>query len=158
MLAAGVSRAMVPFEASSGAETDTSALEPIRERLYTTMWDDAGIVRDAAGLGRTANVLGELDAELDRYRLPDGARDRRFNMTWHDWLNLTNLVAVSRVIVRAAQARENSRGAHFRSDFPDAGSLETSTYTRVRARSCGEFTVDAVPVEFTRVQPGRSLI
>ncbi len=55
-------------------------------------------------------------------------------MTWHDWLNLSNLVAVSRVIVRAAQARENSRGAHFRADFPDAGrSRQRRRYTRVRA-------------------------
>ena len=78
-------------------------------------------------------------------------------MTWHDWLNLTNLVAVSQVIVRAAQARENSRGAHYRSDYPEAGDLDTSTYTRVRATDDG-LAVEALPVRFTRVRPGQSLI
>jgi fumarate reductase flavoprotein subunit len=79
-------------------------------------------------------------------------------MTWHDWINLANLVSVSQVIVRAAQARENSRGAHFRSDFPEAGDLATSAYTRVRARSDGTLDVDAIPVQFTRVRPGQTLI
>jgi len=79
-------------------------------------------------------------------------------MTWHDWLNLSNLVDVSRVIVRAAQARENSRGAHYRSDFPDPGDLATSAYTRVRAGDGGALAVEAIPVVFTRVRPGETLI
>jgi fumarate reductase flavoprotein subunit len=62
------------------------------------------------------------------------------------------------VIVRAAQARENSRGGHFRADFPDAGDVSTSTYTRVRARSDRTLGVEAVPVQFTRVRPGETLL
>jgi fumarate reductase flavoprotein subunit len=79
-------------------------------------------------------------------------------VTWHDWLNLTNLVDVSKVIVHAALARENSRGAHFRADFPDGGDLDTSSYTRVRQSSNGTLDVQAVPVQFTRVRPGNSLV
>ena len=62
--------------------------------------------------------------------LPD--RSRVFNVTWHDWLNLKNLIAVSRVIAVAALAREDSRGAHFREDFPEAGPLDSSAYGVVR--------------------------
>ena len=47
-----------------------------------------------------------LAGELDGYRMPAAARDPAFNVTWHDWLNLTNLVDVSKVIVHAALARE----------------------------------------------------
>ncbi len=156
-LEACLQRARVPFIHSSvhGVATD---LEEIRERLFATMWDDAGIVRDGAGLARAASVLGGLVDELAHYRLPDIARDPAFNMTWHDWLNLSNLVAVSQVIVRAAQARENSRGAHYRVDFPDPGDLETSTYTRVREGLDGNLAVDAIPLSFTRVRPGETLI
>jgi succinate dehydrogenase flavoprotein subunit len=153
-LAASLGRALQPF----ASETGDGALEPLRERLYTTMWDDAGIVRDAAGLARVSVSLRDVAAALERYRLPASARDRAFNMTWHDWLNLSNLVAVSKVIVRAAQARENSRGAHFRSDFPDAGDLATSTFIRIRADADDALGVEAVPVDFTRVRPGQSLI
>jgi fumarate reductase flavoprotein subunit len=153
---ASVERAQRAF--ASPATHAAEDLESLRERLYATMWDDAGIVRDAAGLVRAGSALDEIADALDRYRLPQVARERAFNMTWHDWLNLTNLVAVSQVIVRAAQARENSRGAHFRSDFPEPGDLDTSTFTRVRFDANGEIAVQAVPVRFTRVRPGESLV
>src|SRR5712672_641386 len=77
---------------------------------------------------RAARFLDALAQQLHGYALPTAARVRAFNLTWHDWLNLTNLVAVSRAIVRAAVARENSRGAHFRADFPDPGDLEASAF------------------------------
>src|SRR6476661_6517885 len=127
-MAASLDDALSPLAAGRHAVD----LEAIRERLYTTMWDDAGIVRDAEGLHRADSVLCELRDELTRYRLPETARGLTFNLTWHDWLNLANLVAVSQAIVRAAQARENSRGAHFRADFPQPGDLAASAHTRVR--------------------------
>jgi fumarate reductase flavoprotein subunit len=145
---AAIERAESPFAARNGG----GDLEAMRERLLTTMWDDAGIVRDAAGLSRAQGALEALAAELARYSLPEQARDRAFNLAWHDWLNLTSLVAVSRAIVRAALGREGSRGAHYRSDFPASGDLAASTYTRVRARD-GELSCEAVPVRFTRVRP-----
>ena len=86
--------------------------------------------------------------------VPDG--ERAFNLTWHDALNLANLIAVSRVIVRAASARENSRGAHYRTDFPGEGDLATSTFVRVQQRD-GRLAAEAVPVRFTRVAPGETL-
>jgi len=142
------------FFAARGSSGD---LESIRERLQALMWDDAGIVRDAVGLARADAVLATLSAELDAYVPPPACRERAFNLHWHDWLNLESLVAVSRVIVCAARARENSRGAHYRADFPDAGDLPRSTYTRVRLRE-GNLACDAVPVRFTRVRPGESLL
>ena len=144
-------RAEAPF---SGRHADPGALESMRERLYGLMWDDAGIVRDRASLARAATGLGELDAELGAIGIADGAR--AFNLTWHDALNLANLIAVSRVIVAAATARENSRGAHYRSDFPDEGELAASTFVRVRQRD-GKLATEAVPVRFTRVAPGGTL-
>jgi fumarate reductase flavoprotein subunit len=69
-------------------------------------------------------------------------------------MNLKSLVAVSRAIAAAALARRDSRGAHFRSDFPDTGSLEHSAYTSIRA----DLAVSMKPVAFTRVRPGHSLL
>ena len=158
VLQARIARAMRPFEARANGIPVAGQLESLRERLFATMWDDAGIVRDAAGLHRAAGALTALSAELDAYRLPDAARNPAFNVTWHDWLNLSSLVDVSRVIVGAALARENSRGAHFRADFPDAGDLDTSSYTRVRQSVDGTLGVQAVPVQFTKVRPGQSLV
>jgi fumarate reductase flavoprotein subunit len=150
-----LARARRPFAAGPAASVD--ALDILREALYTTMWDDAGIVRDAAGLARAAVALNDLAARLGGYRLPGNARDPVFNLAWHDWLDLANLVEVSQVIVAAALAREDSRGAHFRADHPQRGELAGSAYTRAR-RSGGGVDVTSVPVRFTRVRPGETLL
>ncbi|MBL8385904.1 MAG: FAD-binding protein [Burkholderiales bacterium] len=144
-----VAAAEAPFARSGGD------LEAIRERLHDVMWNDVGILRNAAGLARGAAELAELDRLLDAAGVADG--ERAFNLTWHDWLNLRNLVTVSRVITQAAIAREDSRGAHYREDFPETGALETSDYTVARLAE-GTVRISREPVRFTRVAPGQSLI
>ena len=130
-------------------------LEGVRERLYDVMWEDAGIIRDAASLSRAMEGLNELDAELDTLGVAES--NLAYNLTWHDWMNLKNLILVSKSITVTAQARENSRGAHYRADFPEPGELETSYFTRVREQN-GALTVENQKVSFTRVKPGQTLI
>ena len=149
VLAAEFSRALHPFAQRSG---DLNAL---RERLLDLMWDDVGVIRDAAKLDRAAEKLSDLEAELMETGIPDTGRV--FNLTWHDWLNLRSLVETSRVIALAAKRRENSRGAHFRSDFPEPGDLLTSRFTVVRQQS-GKLDILDQPVLFTRVRPGETLL
>ncbi len=127
-----------------------ASLEPIREALFDCMWQDVGILRDATGLQRAQRRLAELQAELHRAGVADG--DRSFNLSWHDWLNLDSLITVSRVIAAAALAREDSRGAHFREDFPDPGGLHRSSFT-VAALTPDGLAIDRRPVRFTRVRP-----
>lgn len=131
-------------------------LSPIRDALLDLMWDKAGILRDAAGLADAASGLDALEAETDAAGV-DG-RDRAFNLTWHDWLNLKSQFLVSRAIVAAAQAREESRGAHWREDFPhtasDAEGLAATRVTLDGAR----IALDWQPVAFTRLRPGESLL
>ena len=77
-----------------------------------------------------------------------------FNLTWHDWLNLKNLLLVSKSIRAAAVAREDSRGAHFRSDFPDVRDLDRSRYTCVDWRD-GRFEIDHAPGRVHAREAGR---
>jgi fumarate reductase flavoprotein subunit len=119
------------------------------------MWDDVGVLRDKAGLERGLAKLAAIEGELVSIGVADG--DRAFNLTWHDWLNLQSLMDISKVITLAALARENSRGAHYREDFPDEGDLATSTYTVVRQKN-GTLDIANEPVKFTIVRPGQSLL
>jgi len=130
-------------------------LNAIREALYEVMWDDVGIVRDAASLKRAQGRLDELEARLMETGV--ASADLCFNLTWHDWLNLKSQLLVSKSICFAALAREDSRGAHFRSDFPDVHDIDHSTYTCVTWRD-GSFGVSTKPVVFSRVRPGQTLI
>jgi fumarate reductase flavoprotein subunit len=139
-----------PFKRPSTAD-----LEGLREKLYDVMWQNVGILRDAQGLAQAASELAALETALDAHGLPD--HNRAFNLTWHDWMNLKSLVSVSRAITAAALAREDSRGAHFRSDFPESGPLEQSAFTSIRWEP-NRFFVENKPVRFTRVSPGGTLL
>jgi fumarate reductase flavoprotein subunit len=142
-------RALHPFACKAGNLND------LREKLLDAMWDDVGVVRDGAGLDRGIAAIDAIEAELLATGLADS--DRAFNLTWHDWLNLRSLTEVSRVIALAARKRENSRGAHFRSDFPEPGDLATSRFTVARQTAAGIEITDE-PVEFTLVKPGETLL
>jgi len=143
---AAIARCERPFRSSGRID-----LEAVRDRLHETMWQSVGIVRDAQSLESALEDLRGIENDLASGSLPD--TQRAFNLTWHDWLNLESLVQVSRVIATAALARRNSRGAHYRSDFPDAGSLEQSAYS-----SFQDGKVKMKPVVFSRVKPGQSLL
>ena len=132
-----------------------TSLEPLRERLYETMWNKVGIIRDAAGLRLGLGELKLLESELNDAGIADA--NRAFNLTWHDWLNLTSLVQVSRVIAEAALARTDSRGAHFREDYPETGALEQSAFTSARQHGAA-LEIAMKPVAFSRVKPGESLL
>jgi fumarate reductase flavoprotein subunit len=148
-LDAAIAHCRAPFAKRPGN------LAALRERLYDLMWDDVGIIRDAQGLARAERALDELESELDETGISDG--NLAFNLTWHDWLNMKNLLLVSKAIRFAAMAREDSRGAHFRSDFPDVRDLANSQYTCVTWQD-SRFGCSTRPVEFTRVKPGESLL
>src|SRR5229473_1719149 len=149
VLAAEFSRALHPFAQKPGD------LNRLRERLLDLMWDDVGVIRDAAGLDRALANLSDLEAELLETGIADTGRV--FNLTWHDWLNLRSLVETSRVIALGAKRRENSRGAHFRGDFPEPGDLLASRFTVARQQS-GKLAITDQPVLFTRVRPGETLL
>jgi fumarate reductase flavoprotein subunit len=142
-------RAFAPLGKKPG---DLSAM---RERLYNVMWNDVGILRTGETLARGKAALKSLASEIEACGVADTSR--RYNLTWTDRLNLENLTLVSRAICAAADHRKDSRGAHFREDFPKASNLNTSQYTKARLDG-GTISVTDEPVGFTRIRPGESLL
>ena len=149
VIEAAIENTMAPFRQPAG---DINAL---RDRLLDLMWDGVGVLREASGLAQAQTELASLKVELQASGLGDD--NRVFNLSWHDWLNLHSLIEVSEVIAAAALSRENSRGAHYREDFPQVGSLEESYFTIAR-RDGDEVKVERQAVDFSIVKPGESLI
>ena len=77
-----------------------------REALQDLMWQDVGIVRDAASLQRAKAALAAWHAAL----APPADRPSH---------ELADLLLCARLVTEAALRREESRGAHYRSDFPE---------------------------------------
>ena len=146
---AEIERSLSPFRQAAGD------INGIRDRLLDVMWDDVGVLRDADGLSRAQLELTRLKSELHASGLADN--NRVFNLSWHDWLNLNSLIEVSEVIAGAALSRENSRGAHYREDYPQVGSLEESYFTVAQSNQ-EQISVERQPVVFSIVKPGESLI
>ncbi len=130
-------------------------VQPLRKTLQDLMWEDVGVMRTASGLKRGLAGLAEIRTEL--LDLGVASDNLAFNLTWHDWLNMASLVDISEVITKAALARENSRGAHFREDFPDPGAMEDSDFTVVR-QTGDDLMVEREPVQFTLVRPGETIL
>lgn len=128
---------------------------PLRKQLQDIMWDDVGVLRTEAGMQHGLNGIAEVSGSLMDVGVDSS--NLAYNLTWHDWLNLRSLCDISEVIAKAGIARENSRGAHFRSDFPDSGRMEDSEFTV--AKFDGEnVKVSREAVQFTIVRPGESIL
>jgi len=137
-----IERLTAPLERRGG---DLYALQ---RELRTVMWDRAGLVRDGEGLRAAASTAERIAAELGRVGVPGGAA---FNLAWQDWLNMSNQATVANLIATSALARTESRGAHYRSDFP--APADAPLYTvRVGSRG-GECSVWTEPVALTRATP-----
>lgn len=138
-----------PLEKSAGD------IEFIRDALAECMWDDVGISRTKESLLRARVKLDELGQQLAQIGVGD--IQRQYSITWQDWMNLNNLILVSKSVVEAALSRENSRGAHYRDDFPEPGSLEESYFTAVHLGKDG-LEIKNRPVQFTMIKPGETIL
>jgi fumarate reductase flavoprotein subunit len=138
-----------PLEKSPGD------IESIRDALAQCMWDDVGISRSKESLLRARSKLLELGESLDQMGV--GNLQREYSVTWQDWMNLQNLILVSKSVTESAISRENSRGAHYRDDYPQPGSLEESYFTAVKMDGAS-IQIENRPVKFTMVKPGQTIL
>jgi fumarate reductase flavoprotein subunit len=149
VLNAEIARAIYPLQQKP------DLVLPLRKDLQEVMWDEVGVMRTASGIQRG---LKGIEAVSDKLMgIGVDSSNLAFNLTWHDWLNLRSLCDISEVIAKAGLARENSRGAHFREDFPDAGAMQDSEFTVVQ-QDGDALTVTNQPVDFSIVKPGETIL
>jgi succinate dehydrogenase / fumarate reductase flavoprotein subunit/fumarate reductase flavoprotein subunit len=122
---------------------------PLRDELGKVMWERVGIVRSGEKLKSALEEITTLKRQLEKVSPPGG---RAFNLTWQQALDLRNLLAASDLIARSALLREDSRGAHYREDFPnvDHANWLRNIYT---ARNGDSLKLWTEPVKITRLRP-----
>ena len=110
-----VSQALAPFE----RKTARANAFDIQARLQEMMQDLVGIARTGTELQEAIGKISALQAEAAEVSCEG---NRGYNPGWHTALELTHMLTVAEAIARAASERKESRGGHFRDDFPEKSS------------------------------------
>jgi succinate dehydrogenase/fumarate reductase flavoprotein subunit len=119
---------------SAGGE----GLGGLRRDLRDVMWQQAGIIRDKEGLEGAVESMQELAARLKKVRIQDYRELTRY-------LEFEHMVLLSEMVCRAALLRTESRGAHYRSDYPEEDNDRWLKNILIRRRG-SEISLEAVPV------------
>jgi len=140
-------RAVEPFE------HDGESPYHVQQSLQEMMHDLVGIVRREEEMQR---ALTELDQLAKRAQNVAVIGNREYNGGWHTALDLPNLLTVAQMITRAALMRKESRGAHFREDYPSKNPEEGRSSVLIRLNSDGEMQLvrellDEMPAELKQV-------
>jgi succinate dehydrogenase / fumarate reductase flavoprotein subunit len=130
--------ALRPFD-GSGAENPYA----IQHKLQDTMQDMVGIVRQEPEMLQALDRIRELRTASEAVSVYG---NREYNAGWHTALDLHNLLTVAEIVTRAALERKESRGAHFREDFP-AKDEQSGRFNIVAVkRSDGEVQLRREPI------------
>jgi len=99
------------------------------KKLQRVMWEDGGILRDGAGLSRAQKQVLEIAASIRDFPGEAGQADA---------VELRSAARVAGIILNAAQKRMETRGSHFREDYPDQNDREWGGHLRVRTTTKGD--------------------
>nr|WP_295825596.1 L-aspartate oxidase [uncultured Azospirillum sp.] len=107
----------LPRPPAVAADVSCILLDAIGAEARSALYDGAGLVRDGLGLLAARRKLDRLAAALDMLRCEDDDAQAPPDIV-RQWGETRNRLLVGRLVVHAALAREESRGAHCRSDHP----------------------------------------
>jgi succinate dehydrogenase / fumarate reductase flavoprotein subunit len=137
-LSAAEKRALQPFECD-GSVNPYSA----QHELQSIMQDLVGIVRQEQEMRQALDHIQRLAATSERV---GASGHREFNSGWHTALDLRNLLTVSEIVTLAALERKESRGAHFRDDFPDKDAQFGTFNIVAKKQADGRVGLTRVPI------------
>ncbi len=132
------------------ARTDGPLQADVRLRCRMLSHEKLGTIREAESCASALDEFARIVAEdIPRMRLADEARDseRVRGQELESALSVWNLALLGRLLATAALAREESRGAHFRLDFPDRDDANWSVVTRLRLGDDGEIEFSTDPIK-----------
>jgi succinate dehydrogenase / fumarate reductase flavoprotein subunit len=126
-------------------------LNAIREELKETMTYQVGVYRCAEDMQQAQAKIKGLRERFRNVQVKD--RGDNFNLNLLDALELSNMLEYSELIVDGGLARQESRGAHFRTDFPTRDDVDWLKHTLAFRTPDGDHELRYKPVTITRFQP-----
>jgi len=136
---AAMKKSLEPFDRGSAAENPYK----VQSDLQDTMQDLVGIVRLEHEMQEALTRLEALNQRAEASGV-DGHRE--YHSGWHTCLDLRNLLAVSEAITRSAIERKESRGGHFRDDYPDKDPVFGTFNVAVGRNADGTMRVSRIPI------------
>ena len=133
-------------------EPSNERVADLREEMQTTMEEAAGIYRNGPAMIKGSDALGELQERVGRVRVADPSR--AFNTELVAALELANMLDIAECMLQSGLQREESRGAHQRTDFPARDDEHFLTHLVVHRNDDGTGRVERLPVTITRWPPG----
>jgi len=139
-------RVLTPLERNDG-------LSPIAEtkKLQKVMWDNAGIFRNEQGLNAALKFITEEQVQVAS-SVAAHNKAKRYNNEWISALELQDMLLVSEMLVRSAVLRKESRGAHFRTDYPTTNNNEWFANILIKQRA-SRMILEKVPVVVSKWLP-----
>jgi fumarate reductase flavoprotein subunit len=135
-----------------GASRGVLRIADLREQMQRTMERSAGIYRSGASLREGAEEMRRLRERYTEIAIED--RSRSFNTERVNALELGFMLDVADAMLNAAVGREESRGAHQRTDFPARDDERFLAHSLVYRNADGSARVEYLPVTITRWPPG----
>ena len=131
--------ALQPFERGADGEGPYQ----VQYALQKMMQDLVGIVRNEAEMQRALEGLTPLRERASQVGV---GGHREYNPGWHAALDLHSLLTVSEAVTRSAIERRESRGGHFRDDYPDKDAACATFNIVVRKNADGRMEISRVPI------------
>jgi succinate dehydrogenase / fumarate reductase flavoprotein subunit len=122
----------------------------LRASLQKIMMDDCSVFRREEGLSRALAEIRRLKEGCERIAVRDPGT--RFNSELMEAFELESLLGLAEAILVSAQARQESRGAHYREDFPERDDQHWLKHTLIQRTDAGP-RISFKPVTITRFQP-----
>jgi succinate dehydrogenase / fumarate reductase flavoprotein subunit len=134
--------ALEPFDRDTAGPSSEGAYQ-VQHALQEMMQALVGIVRREEEMQQALEGLGGLRERAARVTVPG---NREYNPGWHTALDLQNLLTVAEAVTRSAIERKESRGGHFREDFPEKDATYAGFNIIVRRSSDGGMVVERSPI------------
>jgi succinate dehydrogenase / fumarate reductase flavoprotein subunit len=132
--------ALEPFSRGQAGGENPYAIQSALQEMMQSL---VGIVRTEAEMQQALKELGTLEARTAHAGIQG---HREYNPGWHTAIDLRNLLTVSEAITRSAIERKESRGGHFREDYPDKNPDYATFNIVTRKGAGGEMEIRRVPI------------